>query len=82
VAHEFTTEKRGDLTRLAPTTPRAQAWLDFHGLKVVMRRADAIADGERSLPELLTALLLADLSGQRAEPQLSDEPELSPEVLH
>lgn len=82
MAHEFTTEKRGHLTRLAPTTPRAQAWLDFHGLKAVMRRADAIADGERSLPELLTALLLADLSGQRAELQLFDDSVWSPEELH
>lgn len=70
MASEFTIKNCGPITRLAPTTPRAQAWLDFHGLRSVIRRAYAVAAGARTLPDVLTQLLIADISGQNVEPQL------------
>lgn len=58
---EFATTEHCPLTRLVGTTPRAVAWLEFHGLESVMRRADAIADGVRTLPDVLQQLLVEDL---------------------
>ena len=63
------TENYGPIARLAPTTLRAQAWLKFHGLRAIMKRADAIADGVRTLPDVLTELLVADLGAEHVEPQ-------------
>ena len=61
---EFVLSHYGPISRLAPTTPRAQAWLEFHGLSAVMARADAIADGKRFLADILTELLVADLESE------------------
>ena len=62
---EFIVEPCGPVDRLVPTTPRAEAWLKFHGLAAVMARADAIADGVRFLSDVLTQLLVADLGEQK-----------------
>lgn len=46
--------------RLMPTSARAKAWLEHHGLPAVLERADASGRDGQSLDEILQELLEAD----------------------
>lgn len=46
--------------RLMPTSPRAKAWLEHHGLPALLERADAMGREGQPLHEILQDLLDAD----------------------
>lgn len=62
---EFQVLKFQGLTTLAPLTPRASAWLDFHDLQVIMDRAKPITAGGLSLEAAFTQLMAADLKAEQ-----------------
>lgn len=54
--------------RLLPTSARAKAWLDQHGMPTLLERADASGREGQPLHEILQDLLEADAGVAGAEP--------------
>ncbi|MDL2336902.1 MAG: hypothetical protein QFE16_03585 [Pseudomonadota bacterium] len=57
-----------ETARLMPTSSRAKAWLEHHGMPALLARADAVGSEGQALHEILQDLLEADVGIAGAEP--------------